>query len=145
MRKKDKLKNDLYENYCLVKGDHEKKWKKEDFYSFISNKDNLFILSHPFPVGYLKARIIKNEIEIISILIDKKFRKKGLGKGLLNKLLKLANKKKIQRIFLEVSVENKIAINLYRKFNFIKIGKRKNYYNQNSRNIDANIMMLELF
>ena len=31
MRKKDKLKNDLYENYCLVKGDHEKKWKKEDF------------------------------------------------------------------------------------------------------------------
>ncbi len=99
MRKKDKLKNDLYENYCLVKGDHEKKWKKEDFYSFISNKDNLFILSHPFPVGYLKARIIKNEIEIISILIDKKFRKKGKSKALLNELLDIANKKKLNIFF----------------------------------------------
>ena len=34
--------------------------------------ENIFILSHPKPVGYLKARVIKDEIEIISILIDKK-------------------------------------------------------------------------
>ena len=93
MQKKDKVKNYLYENYCLVKDDHEKKWKKEDFYSFVSNKDNLFILSQPNSVGYLKARIIKDEIEIISILINKSFRKKGKGKALLNELLDIAKKK----------------------------------------------------
>ena len=89
--------------------------------------------------------LTKKEIEIISILIDKKFRKKGIGKGLLNDLLSLANKKKIQHIFLEVSVENKIAINLYKKFNFIKVGERKDYYNLNGRDINANIMRLALF
>ena len=146
MLRNDNVKfNSLYEYYCKVEDDFERKWTKKDFYSFISNQDNIFILSHPKPVGYLKARVIRDEIEIISILIDKKFREVGLGKSLLGRLLKTAFKKKIQNIFLEVSVENQIAINLYKKFNFIKVGKRKNYYFQNGKYIDANIMRLALF
>ena len=146
MLRNDNVKfNSLYEYYCKVEDDFERKWTKKDFYSFISNQDNIFILSHPKPVGYLKARVIRDEIEIISILIDKKFREVGLGKSLLGRLLKTAFKKKIQNIFLEVSVENQIAINLYKKFNFIKVGKRKNYYFRNGRHIDADIMKLTLF
>ena len=146
MLRSDSVKNAfLFECYCKVEDDYEKKWAKKDFYSFISNQDNIFILSHPKPVGYLKARATKDEVEIISILIDKKFRKIGIGKSLLNKLLNIAFKKKIQNIFLEVSVENQIAINLYKKFNFIKVGKRKNYYFQDGRYIDADIMRLTLF
>ena len=146
MLKSDGVKNDsLYECYCKVEGDFERKWKKKDFIKFISNKDNIFILSNPKPLGYLKARLTRDEIEIISILIDKKFRKIGIGKSLLNKLLNIALKKKIQNIFLEVSVENQIAINLYKKFNFNKVGERKNYYYQNRRYIDADIMRLVLF
>ena len=146
MLRSDAVKNDcLYEYYCKVEDDYEKKWAKKDFYSFISNQDNIFILSHPKPVGYLKARVTRDEIEIISIIIDKKFRNAGTGKSLLNRLLNIALKKKINNIFLEVSVENQIAISLYKKFNFIKVGKRKNYYFQNGRYIDANIMRLTLF
>ena len=146
MLRSDAIKNDsLYKCYCKVEDDYEKKWEKKDFYKFISNQDNIFILSHPKPVGYLKARVTRDGIEIISILIDKKFRKIGIGKSLLNKLLNIALKKEIKNIFLEVSVENQIAINLYKKFNFIKVGKRKNYYFQNERYIDADIMRLALF
>ena len=146
MLRSDAVKNDsLYEYYCKVEDDYEKKWAKKDFYSFISNQDNIFILSHPKPLGYLKARVTKDEIEIISILIDKRFRKVGMGKSLLNELLNIALKKKIQNIFLEVSVENQIAINLYKKFNFIKVGKRKNYYFHNGKYIDADIMKLVFF
>ena len=146
MLRSDTAKNDfLYACYSKVEDDNEKKWAKNDFYQFITNQNNIFILSHPKPVGYLKARITLDEIEIISILIDKKFRKIGIGKSLLNKLLNIAFKKKIQNIFLEVSVENQIAINLYKKFNFIKVGKRKNYYFQDGRYIDADIMRLTLF
>ena len=146
MLRSDATKNDfLYECYSKVEDNNEKKLEKKDFYTFISNQNNIFILSHPKPVGYLKARVTKDEIEIISILIDKKFRKIGIGKSLLNKLLNIALKKEIKNIFLEVSVENQIAINLYKKFNFIKVGKRKNYYFQNERYIDADIMRLALF
>ena len=140
------VKNDtLYKYYCKIEDDYEKKWEKKEFYTFISNQDNIFILSHPKPVGYLKARVNADEIEIISIVVDKKFRKIGIGKSLLNKLLNIALIKKIQNIFLEVSVENKIAINLYKKFNFIRVGKRKNYYFQYGKYIDADIMKLVLF
>ena len=135
----------LYKYYRKVEDDYEKKWEKKDFYTFILNQNNIFILSHPKPVGYLKARVNADEIEIISIVVDKKFRKIGIGKSLLNKLLNIALIKKIQNIFLEVSVENKIAINLYKKFNFIKVGKRKSYYFQNGKYIDADIMKLILF
>ena len=146
MLKSNTLKIDsLYECYWKVEDDYEKKWAKKDFASFISNHENIFILSHPKPVGYLKAKVTRDEIEIISILIDKKFRKAGIGKRLLYKLINIALKKKIQNVFLEVSVENQIAINLYKKFNFIKVGKRKNYYFQNGKYIDANIMRLALF
>ena len=146
MLRSDAAKNDfLYECYSKVEDDSEKKWEKKDFYTFILNQNNIFILSHPKPVGYLKARVNADEIEIISIVVDKKFRKIGIGKSLLNKLLNIALIKKIQNIFLEVSVENKIAINLYKKFNFIKVGKRKNYYFRNGRHIDADIMKLVLF
>ncbi|MDA9708356.1 ribosomal protein S18-alanine N-acetyltransferase [Alphaproteobacteria bacterium] len=146
MLRSNAAKNDfLYECYSKIDDVNEKKWEKKDFYTFISNQNNIFILSHPKPVGYLKARVTSDEIEIISILIDKKHRKVGIGKSLLQKLLNIAFKKKIQNIFLEVSIENKIAINLYKKFNFIKIGKRKNYYFQNGKYIDADIMKLVLF
>ena len=137
--------NFLYECYCKIEDDYVKKWEKKDFYTFISNQDNIFILSHPKPVGYLNARVTRDGIEIISILVDKKFRAIGIGKSLLNKLLNFALKKKIQNIFLEVSVENLIAINLYKRFNFIKVGKRKNYYFQDGKYIDADIMKLVLF
>ena len=146
MLRSDAAKNDfLYECYSKVEDNNEKKWEKKDFYTFISNQNNIFILSHPKPLGYLKARVTKDEIEIISILIDKKFRKIGIGKSLLNKLLSIALKKKIKNIFLEVSVENQKAINLYKKFNFIKVGKRENYYLQHGKYIDADIMKLVLF
>ena len=76
MLRSDAAKNDfLYECYSKVEDDNEKKWEKKDFYKFISNQNNIFILSHPKPVGYLKARVTSDEIEIILILIDKKFRK----------------------------------------------------------------------
>jgi ribosomal-protein-alanine N-acetyltransferase len=146
MLRSDAVKNDsLYECYCKVEDDYEKKWSRKDFITFISNQENIFILSHPKPVGYLKARVTRDEIEIISILIDKEFRKTGIGKSLLNELLNIALKKKVQKIFLEVSVENIIAINLYKKFNFVKVGKRKHYYFQNGKYIDADIMKLVLF
>ena len=146
MQRSDDVKNDfLYECYCKIEDDYEKKWEKKDFYTFISNQDNIFILSHPKPVGYLKARVTRDELEIISILIDKKFRKLGIGKSLMNRLLNIALKKKIQNIFLEVSEENLTAINLYKKFNFIRVGKRKNYYFQDGKYINADIMKLVLF
>ncbi len=136
--------NFLYDIYCSVENDYEKKWLKADFIEFILKEYNIFIVSEPNPVGFLKATIIKDQMEIISFVIDKKHRNQGNGRALLNKILVIAANRKINKIFLEVSVENKIAINLYNKSNFKKVGERKNYYSLNGKKVNAYIMKLSL-
>ena len=136
--------NFLYDIYISVQDDFKKKWVKEEFIKFILKEYNIFIISEPNPVGFLKATIIKDQMEIISFVIDKKYRNEGKGRALLNKILVIATNKKINNIFLEVSVENKIAINLYNKANFKKVGERKNYYSFNGKKVNAYIMKLSL-
>ena len=144
MKRKNININFFYDIYCSVQDDYEKKCGKEDFIDFILKEYNMFIISEPYPVGYVKATMIKDQMEIISFVIDKNYRKKGIGKALLNKTLLIAANKKISSIFLEVSVENHIAINLYKKVNFFTIGERKNYYSWNGRKVNAFIMKLNL-
>ena len=143
-KKKNTKINFLYSIYCSVQDDYEKKFGKAEFMEFVLKEYNTFIVPEPNPVGYLKATTIKDQMEIISFVIDKNYRKKGIGKALLNKILLIAANKKISSIFLEVSVENNIAINLYKKANFLKIGERKNYYSLNGRKVNAYIMKLNL-
>lgn len=76
-------------------------------------------------IGFLSAYIIINEVNITNIAIDKKHQGKGFSKYLLSYLINLY---KDFEIFLEVRESNFIAINLYSKFKFVEIYKRKNYY-----------------
>ena len=78
-------------------------------------------------MGYLLAEISSDRYHILSIAVIPNFRKLGIGKELLEALKKInENKKKI--ISLNVHVENKIAINFYKKNNFIISKELVNYY-----------------
>ena len=56
---------------------------------------------------------------------------------MLEKIIDIAQKKELESVTLEVNEHNEIAIKLYEKYNFKKIGKRKRYYN----NVDDAIIM----
>ena len=64
----------------------------------------------------------------IAIAILQESTGKGYGTKLMNALEKEALKKGITRFELDVSVKNKIAINLYKKMGFLIEGERKNSY-----------------
>ena len=64
----------------------------------MSKKDTIFLLSKPNPVGYLLARFIEDEIEVISLLIHKKQRRKGYARLLLKELYAIANKRKTSKL-----------------------------------------------
>ena len=110
----------------------------------MSKKDTIFLLSKPNPVGYLLARFIEDEIEVISLLIHKKQRRKGYARLLLKELYAIANKRKTSKIVLEVSEENQAAKKLYEGFKFKKVGVRKKYYKQGNNKVDAVIMALTI-
>ena len=64
----------------------------------------------------------------MNISIHPDFRSQGLGQKLLSKTEKELTKKGVSDIFLEVRNSNISAINFYKKNNYKKVGKRKNYY-----------------
>tara|TARA_B100001741_G_scaffold285567_1_gene261839 strand:- start:90 stop:551 length:462 start_codon:yes stop_codon:yes gene_type:complete len=50
-------------------------------------------------------------------IVQKKFRRKGVGKLLFNKIIDIAKKKKFNRVMWQVLNWNKTAINFYKKYN----------------------------
>jgi ribosomal-protein-alanine N-acetyltransferase len=92
-------------------------------------------------VGFLFGEIIFEEGNILMIAVDKRFQGKGFGKKLLNHFIKEAKEKKVRKVFLEVSVKNEPAIQLYKKSGFKVQSVRKRYYRNGD---DAYMMMLEI-
>ena len=85
------------------------------------------------------AGILKNVdfVEIMNIVVKKKYRKQGIGEKLLQELINISIKENYEKIELEVNSKNEPAVNLYKKFGFKEVGLRKKYYN----NIDDAILM----
>lgn len=78
----------------------------------------------------------------VGILLRKEARGKGLGEKLLRKIMEKAVKElKVKIITLYVFTDNKIAINLYKKVGFKKIGTIKNGIGYYGRLMDNNIMI----
>ncbi|VAW59297.1 Ribosomal-protein-S18p-alanine acetyltransferase, partial [hydrothermal vent metagenome] len=68
----------------------------------------------------------------------------GLGKRMLYKLMQLAEERDASSIFLEVRESNVVALNLYEKEGFNRIGLRKGYYPVEDGREDALVFAREL-
>ncbi len=66
----------------------------------------------------------ENEIIWLGVVVLEKFQNMGYGNILLKLLLEKAKEKKIERIRLSVDKKNLSAVNLYKKFGFLKIVER---------------------
>ena len=90
--------------------------------------------------GYLLATMIDGEAEILSIGVRPDRQRQGVGKRLLQHFFEHGTSQKMARVVLEVAEDNVPALGLYRDFGFVEFGRRKGYYKQGNRKIDA-IMM----
>ena len=101
---------------------------------FVIKKNNIVL-------GFCGIKIITDFAEIMNIVIKKDSRGLGLSNFLLENTISKCRELNLKSINLDVNVENTIAINLYKKYNFVKVGIRKKYYNNVS---DAILMTLNL-
>ena len=88
--------------------------------------------------GVLVYRYYFDALEIDYIVVDDKFRRKGIGSMLLNKMIE--NHPNALSITLEVRESNGPAINFYKNIGFKEVAKRKHYY----KNEDGLLMLKEL-
>ena len=90
------------------------------------------ILLSNLVIGICVLQVVLDEAQINYFAVRQKYRKRGLGSYLMNYLIMLCKKRKINKLLLEVSQKNIIAEKFYNKFNFSTVGIRRNYYKDGS-------------
>lgn len=141
----------------ILETDFDDFWNYNIFKSELENINSKYIVAKLGTeiVGFAGIWVVIDEAHITNIVTKKAYRGKGVGNILLENLIDLCkninenitkndnvtnlginaindkntiNTTKISSLTLEVSEDNIIAQNLYKKFNFKVLGKRKNYY-----------------
>jgi ribosomal-protein-alanine N-acetyltransferase len=80
------------------------------------------------PVGFVLARMAADEAEILTIAVDRRWRRYGLGRQLMDAVLRRLHGEGIVSLFLEVNEKNIAARALYAKLGFQAVGQRPGYY-----------------
>jgi len=79
-------------------------------------------------IGICVLQVVLDEAQINYFAISSNFRNKGFGSHLMNYLIKVCEKIKVNKLYLEVSQGNVTAERFYSRFEFFTVGIRKNYY-----------------
>lgn len=109
------------------------------YYFIVTVIDNMVI-------GYGVMAIYSSifESHILNVAVHPYWHRRGVGSKLIQYLIDVCAKEFNYRpyeLFLEVNTHNQAAILLYKKFNFIELYIRKNYYNTKNCRQDAVVMV----
>jgi [ribosomal protein S18]-alanine N-acetyltransferase len=81
-------------------------------------------------VAYCVHRVVLDEIDICTLAVAEQWRRCGLGRWLLGRVIELSERHGVRSAFLEVRQSNWAALELYRSLGFEIVSVRRGYYQQ---------------
>ncbi len=78
--------------------------------------------------GYIGSHNVLGEVYITNVAVFSEFRRKGVGKALVEYLVDAMKSENADFVTLEVRKSNSSAISLYEKCGFQKVGERRSFY-----------------
>lgn len=93
-------------------------------------------------IGYVLYWLLPGTVDVHNIAVHVDYRRRGLGRTLLNEVIAQAKGHSAQRMTLEVRKSNLVAQKLYESMGFFTSGTRKGYYSDDGE--DALAMTLDL-
>jgi ribosomal-protein-alanine N-acetyltransferase len=135
--------SDLEEVLAIEKKSFTDPWSRRLFRETLSFPHSVnFVMHGPEGtlLGYIDFYIIAGEAHMLNLAIHPAWRKKGLATQLLTHSFDYLKHQNVMQFFLDVREGNRDAIELYKKFGFDIVGKRKRYYVET--NEDALVMHL---
>ncbi|MGU3399388.1 ribosomal protein S18-alanine N-acetyltransferase [Brucellaceae bacterium D45D] len=108
-------------------------WSSDDFRSLIAQDTVFGFVARPHgkpdaACGFVLARLVAGEAEILTIAVDPGQQRKGVGRSLMDAVLRHLYQERSETLFLEVDAANVAAQALYRRLGFHKVGDRPAYY-----------------
>ena len=90
-----------------------------------------YIDAPPAAIGIGGLWLIADELHIMTIAIEARWQRLGLGEWLLLTLVEHGQTLNASVVTLEVRPSNGAALSLYKKYNFQEVGRRSAYYSDN--------------
>ena len=107
-------------------------WSREGFFTYLIGEQNLFVVVEEKGriLGFACLLIVMDQGEIAAIAVRRDREREGIGRFLLEGLIRLAKELDVVVFYLEVRVSNQEAIRLYERCGFVRDGIRKGYYTE---------------
>jgi ribosomal-protein-alanine N-acetyltransferase len=109
-----------------------KAWDVADINGLLANPGSIGLVAAtaaPFTIGgFALAQVAADEAEILSIGVGGTWQRHGIGRRLVEGLMRAGAKAGARCIFLDVAPSNAAAVALYGKLGFAEAGRRKAYY-----------------
>ena len=120
-------------------------WTRGNFSDSLNSGYSAWVLeSEGKMIGYALMMMVIDEAHLLNLSIAKPQQKQGLGRYLLEHMLKIAKKHKATNMFLEVRPSNTSARALYENMGFCEMAVRRGYYPATNGREDAVLMGLAL-
>ena len=119
------------EQVCAIEKDNfSLPWSEKSFCESMERDDTVFLVAvcGQEIAGYLGCYCIAGEGEITNVAVKESYRRRGVGKLLMERLYQEGALQDCKEFFLEVRQSNEAAIKLYESQGFVKEGIRKNFY-----------------
>jgi ribosomal-protein-alanine N-acetyltransferase len=107
-------------------------WPKDDFRASLRSggegTDFLVADLDESLAGYVVARAVADEGEILNLAVAPQGRRRGVGRALVEAVLAALARRGVREVFLEVRESNAGARALYAAHGFREVGRRSGYY-----------------
>jgi ribosomal-protein-alanine N-acetyltransferase len=89
---------------------------------------SLIAEDHDGVVGFILARVMADDGEILTLAVAPWARRRGVASALVEAAALEAGRRKARTLFLEVAADNEAALALYERLGFDRAGLRRAYY-----------------
>jgi ribosomal-protein-alanine N-acetyltransferase len=121
-------------------------WRAADIVALLDGPGGFALAASDTDIrGFILARAISYEAEILTLAIEPAFRRRGLARTLTEAAAGIAETLGARCLFLEVAEDNPAAIALYAGAGFAEVGRRRGYYARKAAApVDALVMRRDL-
>jgi [ribosomal protein S18]-alanine N-acetyltransferase len=138
--------DDLDDVLALEKSVFPHPWTRGNFYDSLTAGYHAWVLREQGELaGYFLLMAAPDEAHLLNVSVAASRQRQGLGHYLLDKIAACARGLGLESVLLEVRPSNLRALQVYRRYGFVEIGRRKAYYPaHNGQREDAIVMRYTL-
>ncbi|HEX5344464.1 MAG TPA: ribosomal protein S18-alanine N-acetyltransferase [Duganella sp.] len=123
-------KSDLADVYALEQSVYPHPWSMANFEDSLSSNYEAWVLRDRDGdlLGYFLLMAVVDEAHLLNVAVSADKQGQGLGRFLLNQAVACARGLGMESVLLEVRPSNTRALQIYERYGFKQIGRRKGYY-----------------